>query len=271
MPSRTNQNLGTRRLLVLAIALSGLLAFHQLGIGAGEIFPSSKTGASLGEFFRAALTPALSGKTLLVTGEAILTTLQFAALATAISVVAGLILGFLGSTAWWPVGSRIHPLRLALFGITRIFITLMRSIHELLWALLFLFAIGFTHTAGVIAIAIPFSGTFAKIFSEMIDEAPRAAGDALGAAGATPLRVYLFGLLPQALPDIIAYTLYRFECALRASAVMGFFGVATLGYYLELAFADLNYRVVWTYLYALILLVVIFDVWSAGARRRIAH
>ena len=271
MSSRSKQNLGTRRLLLVGIALAGALAFNQLGIGLDQIIPSGAHASSLAQFFAAALTPAISGEILLVTGKAVLTTLQFAALATAISVVAGLVLGFLGSTAWWPVGVRKSPPRLALFLATRFFITLMRSIHELLWALFFLVAIGFSHTAGVIAIAIPFSGTFAKIFSEMIDEAPRAPGDALAAAGASPLQVYLFALLPQALPDIIAYTLYRFECALRASAVMGFFGVTTLGYYLELAFDDLAYPLVWTYLYALILLVIIFDVWSASARRRIAH
>lgn len=271
MPSRLSQTFGARRLLLLTILGLGCIAFSQLGIGPAQIFPSDGRGSAIAKFFAAAFTPALSSKALATTGAAMLTTLQFAALATAISVVAGLVLGFLGSTAWWPPGSRRNPLRLGLFLTTRFLITLMRSIHELLWALLFLVAIGFTHTAGVIAIAIPFSGTFAKIFSEMIDEAPRAAGDALGAAGATPLRVYLFGLLPQALPDILAYTLYRFECALRASAVMGFFGVATLGYYLKLAFEDLAYPLVWTYLYALIILVIIFDAWSASARRRIAH
>ena len=147
----------------------------------------------------------------------------------------------------------------------------MRSIHELLWALLFLIALGLTPIAAVIAIAIPFSGTFAKIFSEMIDEAPSDAADALSASGATPLRVYLFGLVPRALPDMLAYILYRFECALRASAVIGFFGIATLGFYIRNAFEDLNYPLVWTYLYALILMVILFDVWSGYARRRIAH
>ena len=120
-------------------------------------------------------------------------------------------------------------------------------------------------------VSIPFSGTFAKIFSEMIDESPRDAAEALGAAGASPIKVYLFGLVPRALPDILAYILYRFECALRASAVIGFFGIATLGFYIANAFEDLRYSLVWTYLYALIIMVVIFDLWSGSARRRIAH
>jgi phosphonate transport system permease protein len=203
--------------------------------------------------------------------KAALTTLRFAALATSISVVAGFVLGFLGSTAWWPPGGRRNPLRLGVYLTVRFLITFMRSVHELLWAVLFLTAIGLSATAGVIAIAIPFSGTFAKIFSEMIDEAPRDAADALSASGATPLLVYLYGLLPQALPDILAYILYRFECALRASAVIGFFGIPTLGLYIKLAFEDLDYSAVWTHLYILIFMVVIFDLWSGSARRRIAH
>ncbi|MFT4546961.1 MAG: phosphonate transport system permease protein [Pseudoalteromonas tetraodonis] len=271
MQTRLSQNIGGRRLLLAGILLLGVIAFVQLGISPSDTLPSASRSSSFIQFVKAAFTPALDADARRNTAEAVFTTLQFAAIATTISVIAGLVLGFLGSTAWWPKGSRSNPLRIALFCITRAVITLMRSIHELLWALLFLVAIGFTHTAGVIAVAIPFSGTFAKIFSEMIDEAPREAADALGAAGASPLRVYLFGLLPQAIPDILAYTLYRFECALRASAVMGFFGVATFGYFLKLAFEDLNFPLVWTYLYALIFLVIIFDLWSATARRRIAH
>jgi len=271
MAKRLDQNLGSRRLLLLGIVAAGVLALVQLGITPGEMIPSDASGAGVGKFFLAALTPATGADTLLIAARAALTTLRFAALATAISVVGGFVLGFLGSTAWWPPGARRNPLRLGALVATRALITFMRSVHELLWAVLFLTAIGFSATAGVIAIAIPFIGTFAKIFSEMIDEAPRAAADALGASGASPLRVYLFGLLPLALPDILAYILYRFECALRASAVIGFFGIPTLGQYIKLAFEDLNYPVVWTYLYMLIAMVIIFDLWSGSARRRIAH
>ena len=271
MKRRIDQNLGSRRLLLLAIALAGIVAFAQLGIGPSDILPAAANGAGVAKFFLAALTPTLAADTLGIATKAALTTLRFAALATAISVLGGFVLGFLGSTAWWPRGARRKPLRVAIFFATRSLITFMRSVHELLWAVLFLTAIGFSATAGVLAIAIPFTGTFAKIFSEMIDESPRDAADALGGSGAAPLAVYLFGLLPLALPDILAYILYRFECALRASAVIGFFGIPTLGQYIKLAFEDLNYPVVWTYLYLLILMVVIFDLWSGAARRRIAH
>ena len=123
----------------------------------------------------------------------------------------------------------------------------------------------------ILAIALPYAGTLAKVFSEMVDEAPRESAAALAGAGATPLAAFLFGLLPRALPDLAAYAFYRFECALRSSAVLGFFGFPTLGYYLAASFENLHYGEVWTYLYTLFLLVVAADVWSGALRRRLVE
>ena len=140
-----------------------------------------------------------------------------------------------------------------------------RSIHELLWAVLFLAAMGLTPLAAVVAIAIPYSGVFAKVFSEMLDEAPRDTAAALRDAGALPLRAFLFGLVPRALPDMTGYAFYRFECALRSAAVLGFFGIPTLGLFVQQAFANAHYREVWSYLYAMVALVVATDAWSGAS------
>jgi len=86
-------------------------------------------------------------------------------------------------------------------------------------------------------------------------------------AGASPLQIYFIGLLPRALPDIAAYTMYRFECALRTSAVLGFFGFPTLGFFIAASFENLHYAEVWTYLYALFALVALVDWWSGTLRR----
>ena len=102
----------------------------------------------------------------------------------------------------------------------------------------------------------------------MLDEAPRGSAMALRTAGAAPAQVFLFGLLPRALPDMSAYAFYRFECAVRSSAVLGFFGYETLGYYLRASFDNLHFREVWTYLYALLALVLLLEAWSAVLRRR---
>ena len=155
-----------------------------------------------------------------------------------------------------------------MWGSTRVVIVGMRSVHELLWAVLFLAAFGLNSASAVIAIAIPYAGTLAKVFSEMIDEASRDAGHALRAAGASPLQVFCFGLLPRAVPDMSAYAFYRFECAVRSSAILGFFGFPTLGYFISAAFENLHYGEVWTYLYVLSALVIGIEIWSGAMRRR---
>lgn len=150
----------------------------------------------------------------------------------------------------------------------RLFIAGMRSVHELLWAVVLLAAFGDHDFLAVLAIAIPFAGTLAKVFSEMLDEAPTDSSEALAEAGLAPALCFALGRLPRALPDMTAYTFYRFECAVRSSAVMGFFGFPTIGYYLKLSYENLHYREVWTWLYALIVLVLVFEAWSAKLRRK---
>ena len=151
----------------------------------------------------------------------------------------------------------------------RAVIAIFRSVHELLWAVLFLAAFGLSDLSAFLAIGIPSGGMIAKVFSEIIDETDPAPRDALVRAGVGPFRAFLFAQLPLALPDLLSYALYRFECTIRASAVLGFFGIPTLGYYLSASFENLYYREVWTYLYGLFVLVLLTDTWSAAVRRRL--
>ncbi len=280
--------LGARRSVLLAIGAVGLWAALELGLFSDSPLPDAGGFELMLDFFAGAFSPAVAYeaefvpegtqplvlKVLVAAGK----TVMFAAAAIGLSMPVGLALGFLASTAWW-AGNRAggtsarqrHLRRVvapAIYLSTRVLIALMRSIHELLWAVIFLSAMGLTNLAAVVAVAIPYAGTLAKVFSEMIDETQRNSAVALRAAGASPLQVFLFGLLPRAIPDVSAYSLYRFECALRSSAVLGFFGIPTLGYYVHLSFANAHYREVWSYLYALLLLVVVMDWWSGAIRRR---
>jgi phosphonate transport system permease protein len=274
--------------LLVVIAALAVWAFWYLDLRLGQLIPSGPSLQVAKEFFARAFSPAwqyqardlpagivsLPWKALQAAGNTVL----FASAAMSLAVPLGLLLGFLAASAWWaqdPAGgeSRMGKfLRGALRPVTylgaRLFIVIMRSIHELLWAVLLLAAFGLLHVSAVIALAIPFAGVLGKIFSEMIDEAPRDTAQALRGAGATPSQIFLFALLPRALPDMTAYTFYRFECALRSSAVLGFFGFPTLGYYIAASFENLYYGEVWTYLYALFLLIVIVEWWSGAVRRR---
>lgn len=286
----TARLIGVRRVVLLTIGLAGIWAAWELGLRPGDLVPADGGVTLMGRFFAGAVEPAMTYEADFVpegtqpliwkATRAAATTVVFAAAATSISLVLGLVLGILASTSWWmdnPVDKSSTARALfrriiapAVYASTRVLIALARSIHELIWAVLFLCAMGLTNLAAVIAIVIPYAGTFAKIFSEIIDEAPRDTAIALRGGGASTTQVFLFGLLPRALPDLSAYAFYRFECALRSSAVLGFFGIPTLGYFIQLSFHNTHYREVWTYLYTLLILIVTMDWWSGALRRRIS-
>ena len=261
---------------------SSLTLFAVLWIVFGRPYsPGPRAGGLevLGELARGALSPAWTYERAVPSGSpplwfvaltATWRTLVFATAAMSLALPAGLVLGVLGARSFWDthgLSPNAPGARLA-FGAARATILALRSVHELIWAVLFLAAFGLATITGVLAIALPFAGALAKVFSELLDETEPHSARALAAAGLPRSRSFLFGLLPRALPDLGAYAFYRYECGLRASAVLGFFGYPTLGYHLRQALDNLHYRELWTYLYALIALVVLFEGWSALLRKR---
>lgn len=279
--------IGSRGLVLLAVGVFAIVAWIALDAPIAGLVPHRGGAALVRSFFARAIAPALTYESEVAPGTPSLLmqalaaarrTLVFAGAGMSLALLGGIVLGFLGSTAWWSgeaTGGSSRTARIlrrvvapSLYGATRVLIVSMRSVHELLWAVLFLAAFGLNTFSAVIAIAIPYAGTLAKVFSEMIDEAPRDSAQGLRAVGASALQVFCFGLLPRALPDMSAYAFYRFECAVRSSAILGFFGFQTLGYSISAAFENLHYGEVWTYLYALALLVVGIETWSGALRRR---
>ena len=136
--------------------------------------------------------------------------------------------------------------------------------------MMLLAAFGLSPATAVVAIAIPATGTLAKVFGELIDEAPVGAGEALQYLGAGRAQALLLGIVPRAVPGLISYVFFRFECALRSSAVLGFFGFPTLGYFIHKSVENLYFGEVWAYLYALIALMAVAEQWSAAVRRGLA-
>lgn len=274
--------------VLLGLVLAAVASWCQLGLSPGDVVPDGRGWQLAERFVGRAFSPALEHEGELIEGrpsvvaeafEALGRTVLLAALAMGIAIVGGLVLGFFASQAWWieePPGGRTRVgrfLRATVLPVTwfvaRTVATLLRSIHELLWAVLFLVSIGLTELSGVLALALPYMGILAKIFAEMVDEAPRAPARALQASGASGLATFAAALVPQALPDMLAYTFYRFECALRSSAVLGFFGIKTIGYLVKQSFQSHYYGEVWTYLYVLMATILVFDAWSGAVRRRL--
>jgi phosphonate transport system permease protein len=116
-----------------------------------------------------------------------------------------------------------------------------RAIHEIFWALLFLQVFGLSPITGILAIAIPFAATFARVFHDIVNQSSDSPLEIIDSR-ADIISRYTYGKIAQVLPQLMAYTRYRFECALRSSAVLGFIGMPTLGFYMETAFKQGNYN-----------------------------
>src|SRR5205823_13222713 len=114
--------------------------------------------------------------------------------------------------------------RRAAWALSRGLLNLMRSIPEVVWALLFVHAIGIGPAAGILAIGIAYGGIVGKVFAEIFESLHSGPVEALAGSGAPPSRAFAFATLPAALPLMGSYTLYRFDCALRSSAILGLVG-----------------------------------------------
>ncbi|WP_165855157.1 PhnE/PtxC family ABC transporter permease [Marinobacter sp. JSM 1782161] len=177
-------------------------------------------------------------------GTALLRTLAFAFTGVALGSVAGFALALAFR-----------------FRTVRVFCAFIRAIHELFWALIFLQFFGFHPLTGVLAIAIPYAGIFAKVYSEILDETDPTPHKVLP-RGVNALSAFVYARIPDALPHLISYTSYRLECGLRSSAVLGFVGLPTLGYYLESSFSQGYYSEVGALLLLFYVLIASLRLWA---------
>ncbi|WP_053004882.1 ABC transporter permease subunit [Kocuria sp. SM24M-10] len=142
-----------------------------------------------------------------------------------------------------------------------------RGVHEAVWALLLLSVLGRDPLVGVLAIAIPFGAITAKVYAEIIDESAGDAYAALRAAGARRGPALLYAVLPTALPDLVSYAFYRFECAVRSAVVLGMVGAGGLGFELVLSFSGSRHAEAWTLIYTVVVIGAVVERWGSGLRR----
>ncbi len=136
----------------------------------------------------------------------------------------------------------------------------VRAIHELFWALILLQFFGLHPLTGVLAIALPYAAVFGKVYAEILDEADPLPERVLP-HGTGVLATFLFARIPDAWPHLLSYTAYRLECGLRSSAVLGFVGLPTLGFYLESSFAQGHYSEVGALLLMFYVLIASLRLW----------
>ena len=143
----------------------------------------------------------------------------------------------------------------------------LRSVPELIWALIFVRVVGLGPTAGVIAIALTYGGMLGKVYAEILESGDVQATQSLLRNGAGPMQAFFYGLLPQNAAELTSYTVYRWECAIRSSAVLGFVGAGGLGQQMDASMKMFNGSEVATMLIVFMLLVWLADAISAWLRK----
>jgi len=202
-------------------------------------------------------------------------TIETLAMATAGIALAILIAVPLGLTISHSLSiSRIGPGSNYLFSkfvryIARFLMLFLRGIPEIVWALLLVRIFGLGPTAGVLAIAITYGGMLSKVYSEILESGNTLPARALLVAGSGRLAAFLYGLLPSTAQELASYTVYRWECAVRASVVAGFVGAGGLGQLMDQSMKMLNGGEVSTILVVFFILVLLADNISLLIRKQL--
>jgi len=227
----------------------------------------------MGGFLASFVPPVTSTEFLGLLLEATLQTLAMATAGIALSLLIAVPLA-LAVTHSLSV-SRIGPGRGRWFGegvriVVRMLLAVLRAIPEVVWALVFVRALGLGPGAGVLALAITYGGMLGKVYAEILESGDTRPARALLEAGSGRLAALCYGLLPGAAQELASYTVYRWECAVRASVVMGFVGAGGLGQLMDQSMKMLNGGEASTILLTFLLLVMLADVLSAALRRLLA-
>jgi phosphonate transport system permease protein len=151
--------------------------------------------------------------------------------------------------------------------LARWLLIVLRSVPELVWALVFVRVVGLGPTAGVLAIALTYGGMLGKVYAEILESSDHHASTTLLRNGSGRLQAFFHGLLPNNAAELTSYTVYRWECAIRSSVVLGFIGAGGLGQQLDNSMKMFNGGEVATMLLVFIALVALADRVSAGLRR----
>jgi phosphonate transport system permease protein len=146
----------------------------------------------------------------------------------------------------------------------------LRAIPEIVWALIFVRALGLGPAAGVLALAITYGGMLGKVYAEVLESTDTRPSRALLEAGSSRFAALCYGLLPHCAQELVSYTVYRWECAVRASVVMGFVGAGGLGQLMDQSMKMLNGGEASSILLVFLALVLLADALSNALRRLLA-
>jgi phosphonate transport system permease protein len=211
---------------------------------------------------------------LMLYGKAIIETIQMALLALILSIIIAFPLSFFASRnlleVLIPGDSLINQMiRKIIYYSAFITANVFRSINELVWALLFVTAVGLGPMSGILALGIHTAGVLSKLLAEGNENIDPAPVDALMSTGAGFIKIIRFAVIPQTMPHFVSMVLYRFESDVRSAFVLGFVGAGGVGFYLFDAMRSFDNGSVSTILLMIVITVYIIDKFSAYLRGKV--
>ena len=247
-------------LIALAMAVLVAASFATLPLKWSSLFSADAIRSS-SEFLAGFAPPELAWPFLVKTANATLETLAMSALGTLLAVAGGLLLAL-------PGAGRFGRLPRAA---VRALLNVLRSVPELVWASILMIAAGLGPFAGTMALAAHTAGVLGRLFADALENAAPLPEQSLRTNGAAPMAAFFYATLPQTLPQMLSYTLYRWENNIRAAAILGVVGAGGLGQMLKYHLSLFQMQAAATVIIAMLLLVALVDAASFATRRALTR
>ncbi|MBI3044851.1 MAG: phosphonate ABC transporter, permease protein PhnE [Betaproteobacteria bacterium] len=251
---------GAHWAVVAGLVAATWASFAYLALDLGQLL-TLEAQAQMWKYVVSFFPPDFSAGHLSRIGQGTLETIAISAIGTALAAVLGLLLAL-------PAAGRFGVVPRAM---ARLLLNFLRSIPELVWAALMVIAAGLGPFAGTLALAWHTTGVIGRLFAETLENAPAAPAGALRLSGSPASLAFLYGTMPNVVPQLIAYTLYRWEINIRMAAILGVVGAGGLGQMLYFSLSLFQQPQAMTVILAMLALVVIVDGASAWLRQRLVH
>lgn len=265
----------SRRILSVVVACALLAVSWRFAEVRPGVLLRPATAAAIWSFLTQLVPPDLSPSFLRTVLRAVAQTMATAVAGTLLSITFALPLGILATGTLWNRGVLVAANDRFAYGVgwtasrlVRALLGFMRAVPDLVWALFFVAAVGLGSLAGALALTVAYSGVLGRVYADVFEHVDPQPLEALQSTGATRMQIFLRGVWPQALPHVMAYTLYSFECCVRAAAVLGFVGAGGIGYEISVSMRLFEYGQVLTLLFVFIILLALTDAASRYLRVR---
>ncbi|HEK1768074.1 TPA: phosphonate ABC transporter, permease protein PhnE [Pseudomonas putida] len=244
-------------LVIVAIVAAVVSSFAYLELDLASVIGNGGL-AQMGEYASRFLSPDLSSEHLRAVARGALETLAMSGLGTLLAMLLGLLLALPAAGRFgWP-----------LQGAARLLLNALRAIPELVWAALTVLAAGLGPNAGTLALALHTAGVLGRLFAEALENAPPEPAAAIRLQGGSQVAAFCFGTLPNLWPQLLAYSLYRWENNIRMASVLGFVGAGGLGQMLYTTLSLFQEAQASTVIIGMLVLVLLVDAFSDVLRQR---